>query len=649
MKRAAIASLVAVVAVMLQVVLSLSPWGEAIEMRFLDLWLNLRGSRPPPSDVVVVAMDEESYKNLGFSLNQAWPRAAHAKLLRQLKQAGARKVVLDILFFDAGTDPAADDALARALGAIPSVIGADLGMVEQNSYNTEALLLPIEEFRTKARVALVGLPEEREFVRRFLTPGSEQARGLPTLAEEAVEGKAHPGPRDLINYYGPTRTIRTFSYYQALESEHPLPPETFRNKIVFVGLSMRTELGPAQKDAYLTSFTGRGRTFGVEIHATAAGNMLEGSWIRRSTRAREIAILAIVAAIVVFGLFFLRPVVGAIVVAAYALGWAAIAYGSFCANRFLPGATLGVATLPLAYLSTTLYYYIVTVRERRRLVRAFQFYLSPEMAREVALNPQALRLGGEKVEATALFSDIAGFTGIAESLPPEEVARMLNAYFTEVMNEIFENRGTLIKFIGDAVFALWGAPIKTPNHAQLACETALAIQRNIERFNASGRFPALHTRIGIHSGPMIVGNLGSARRFDFTAIGDTINLASRVEGLNKYFGTSILITVAVRDQLNGPLPLVRLGAIRPVGMKLPVDLYALLTKPIPTESGKLWEEALGRFTARRWTEAATAFGNVAASAPSLQKSAALYLEQVDKHRSQPPSDTWRGEISFLAK
>src|SRR5262249_42724459 len=152
---------------------------------------------------------------------------------------------------------------------------------------------------------------------------------------------------------------------------------------------------------------------------------------------------------------------------------------------------------------------------------------SPEMAAAVASNAESLQLGGRQVFATALFTDIAGFTRISERLNPVETAAMLNSYFSEVMDAIFEKRGTLIKFIGDAVFALWGAPIDEPRHRQRAYEAARSIMNDVFRFNESSGFPALQTRIGLNSGPMLVGNLGAKRRFDFTAIGDSVNLASR--------------------------------------------------------------------------------------------------------------------------
>lgn len=621
--------------------LFLSPWGEMLEMRFLDLWFHIRGPAAPPVDVVVVAMDEESYGALGISMHSSWPRETHAALLERLKKAGARKVVFDVLFLGASADSSVDQKLAEAIRKIPTVLGADYGQIEEATHIREGLLLPTELLREAAqKVALVGLPEEAGTVRRFLTQRTELTRGYLSLAEAALDSQPDasqrwPGPRDMILYYGPPRTIPTYSYYQALESEFPLPAAAFQNKIVFVGLGLRTELGPAQKDAYLTPYSKKGRMFGVEIHATAAANLMSGEWIRRESRRNETGLLAFFAFALVFVLFQLKPVSGGVSLGSLILGWPCLAYLFFKAGIFIPGAALCLVVLPTAYLGSTLTTYWITKKQERRLERAFQFYLSPEMAREVARNPQFLQLGGQKVEATALFSDIEGFTTLAESMPPERVASLLNAYFTEVMNVIFEKKGTLIKFIGDAVFALWGTPIPARNHAQLACESALAIQAELEKFNRGGRFPPLKTRIGIHTGPMVVGNLGSARRFDFTAVGDTVNLASRLEQLNKEFGTCILVSEAVKKQID-KIACVPMGEVQVAGKKEGVNLFALLCEPLASESVRLWEEALAAFRKQQWDLAAKIFSEAGQKETLFKKASEIYLEQIKNLRTTPP-------------
>ena len=359
--------------------------------------------------------------------------------------------------------------------------------------------------------------------------------------------------------------------------------------------------------------------------------------------------LGLLAALVSLAMLNVRPVSGALILVGYAAAWAALAYWAFLRNSFAPGASLAVIILPATYLGTTLYNYLGARLQQVRLERAFKFYLSPEMAREIARNPQALRLGGEEVECTALFTDIASFTSTAEQMKPDEVARMLNAYFTEVMDAIFEQRGTLIKFIGDAVFALWGAPIKTADHAKLCCEAALAIHREIDRFNQSGRFPPLQTRFGINTGPMVVGNMGSARRFDFTAIGDAVNLASRVEGLNKYFGTTILVTDSTRAQLPAEVLSLKLGMIRVVGKTQPIGLHTLFQKPVSDSVAAQWNNAHAKFTARDWQAAEELFAAIAPAEPRLAKAAELYCHQIELHRLTPPPQDWQGEIIFTSK
>jgi adenylate cyclase len=226
---------------------------------------------------------------------------------------------------------------------------------------------------------------------------------------------------------------------------------------------------------------------------------------------------------------------------------------------------------------------------------------------------------------------------------------MLNAYFTEVMDVIFNNKGTLIKFIGDAVFALWGAPIKIPDHARLSCETALIMQKEVQKFNRSKRFPALNTRIGINTGPMVVGNLGSSRRFDFTAIGDSVNLASRLESLNKQFGTWILVSESTRKEAGSKFSFLSLGTIKASGKKESVGVYALFDDPIPTDVENQWLKAINKFRIRAWDEAEAQFRAASENEVRLKKAAELYLHELAQHRISAPEENWQGEIEFLTK
>ncbi len=634
-----------------------SIWGERVEPWSSDLWFNLRGAVKPPSDIVMVAMDELSYTNLEIPFNSAWPRALHAKLLNRLADLGARRVVFDVLFLGP-SDPKSDKALADAMKRVPTVIGADFGWREHGTgggtFKVEELILPHEQFvKNVESLALVAMPEDSGYLRRFTTARSQLAAEIPTLAEAGAGKKPTddglPSARDLVWYYGPAMTIPTYSYYQLLETEQPLQGSLFKDKIVFVGLALRTEVGPAQKDSYLTPFFTRGRVFGCEIEATAAANLLTNQWVRRGSHWSEALLLGALTLVLTQAIFLLKPQWGGLILVLFNVGWAITAYHLFLSGTFLPGLLLCGIVLPISYLGSTLAYYFLTQRVQRRVERAFQLYLSPDMAREMRKNPDALKLGGENVYATALFTDIEGFTTLSESMLAAQVSEMLNAYFASVSGVVLANQGTLIKYIGDAVFALWGAPLKIPDHARRATQTAVQIQRAVETFNASGKFPPLHTRVGVHTGPMVVGNLGSAQRFDYTALGNSVNLAARLEGLNKYFGTTILISADTKRELGAGFNAISLGSVAVAGKKEAVEVFTLWDPSPSAETESSWAQALIHFRSRRWAEARSTMASVESREPRLAKVVAVYLETIQQYESSPPLDSWQGELSFLTK
>ncbi len=638
--------------------LSFSKAAEQFEMGALNYLFLLRGKQTPPDNVAVIAMDELSYRDLNVPLSQAWPRRLHAALIERLAELGAKRVVFDVLFLDPGSDPAGDTALAQALTKVPVFLGAESAIQNvaggSGAFSIEELLEPYEPFaRAAAGLALVGLPEHDGAVRSFLTERSERTAELPSLAEAGAgfkpgDGRDRPGTRDLISYYGPARSIRTLSYYQVLQKERPIDPSQVKDKIIYVGLALRTDTGPAQKDIFDTSFGGM-RIFGVEIHATAAANLMSGAWIGRFPASLEAVTQVAVAIAAGFALVSSGPIVGGAIVLAAWLFWAIAAFLLFRGGTFIPGALLVSVVLPAVYLMTTVYFYLVVRRSARQMQNAFELYLSPETARQLSQGDSAAALGGSKLWATALFTDIQDFTKITESMPAEKVAEMLNAYFTEVMDVVFQNKGTLIKFIGDAVFVLWGAPLKIDNHAELAVRTGLALAKEVDRFNQSGRFPALHTRVGINTGPMVVGNLGSKRRFDYTAIGDSVNLASRVEGLNKYLGTTLLFTESTRKDAGNSIDAIRVGQVRVVGKSEAVWLYTVFDPAPSQQVVSVFSQVFEDFRRRKWAECLTQLSEVEAREPRLKKVCTLYRELCETYTKSPPAEGWAGELEFSHK
>ncbi|RIL12556.1 MAG: hypothetical protein DCC75_00210 [Proteobacteria bacterium] len=659
MKRSIIVALLSLVVTLLHLQLFFSAWGYRVEPLALDLWFNMRGTIEAPPEIALVSMDEASYRILEIPMDKAWPRTLHAELLKKLAELGAKRAVMDILFLGPSSDPAADKALAEGIKALPTVIGADSGVREVGStagrFTMEELLEPPEMFGEAAEmVALARLPEDHGYVRRFVVARTNATRDIPSLYEAALgldhaEGEGFPTSRDFLWYYGPPGTITTYPYHQILNPRQSFPKDALKDKIVFIGLNLRTELGPAQKDTYRTPFYERGSMFGVEIQATAAANLLTKQWLSRFSAWSEGVALFILTFLLCGAIFWLKPQWAGLVLVSFCVLWALTSFLCFKAGAFIPGAILVCIVLPTSYLGSTLVYYLVTHRSQQQVERAFQLYLSPEMAKQMRDNPTALGLGGESIWATALFTDIEGFTRVTEGMIATQVSTMLNSYFTEVMDVVFDKQGTLIKFIGDAVFVLWGAPIKIPEHARLAVETAVLIQQGVQRFNASKRFPPLNTRIGINTGPMVVGNLGSAKRFDYTAIGDSVNLASRLEGINKYFGTDIMISESTKKEMGGQIRSLSMGTIMVAGKKETIGVFAVPQNPISEEAETKWNRALTRFRNKNWDEAKAYFEEAQEMEPYLKKAGDLYLKQIGHFRTEPPHEDWQGELEFAEK
>lgn len=651
-----IASLLAVILTIIHFGLSLTDFGNRIEFNALDLWFNVRGKLQAPNQIALVAIDEVSYNSLDIPLNRPWPRALHARLLDKLKEAGAKRVVFDVLFFDRDPLPEVDQQLAESLRKIPTIVGGDI--LEQTqlagnlAVNMRMVKQPVDAVKNNvASVGLVSTLEDFGYVRRFFSTPSEFSEEFYPLSALAAFGEAppyYPGQGDLINFYGPSGTIRTYSYERIIQEPTERIASQLKDKIVFVGLKLKTEFGAAQKDAYFVPFLSEGRMFGVEVHATAAGNLLEKNWIVRAPRSLELAVLSILSLATSFLLFVLRPHIAGILFIAFSLTWVLVSYLSFTSNIFVPGTLLMTFVWPASFIASTLYYYFTTRRSQLQTKRAFEHYLSPEMAEEIAKNPKATVLGGYGAYATIMFTDIEGFTSITEKMLPEQVAEMLNAYFTEAVEVIFPSKGTLIKFIGDAVFAIWNAPLKVQDHAKRACETALQIQEGVKRFNDSARFPHLKTRIGIHTGTLVVGNLGSARRFDFTAIGDSVNLASRIESANKFFGTGILITSDTKRELKDALITVPMGRILVAGKDSAVEVFTILSQPLSPAVLGIWERALRDFRSCRWNEAEAGFKELSSN-KDFGVATQNYLRIIQEFRLSPPEEKWEGEIGLKSK
>ncbi|HVO56173.1 MAG TPA: CHASE2 domain-containing protein [Dongiaceae bacterium] len=461
--------------------------------------------------------------------------------------------------------------------------------------------------------------------------------------------QVHPDElgRVYVNYHGPSYTYPHYSMADVIERK--LPPGTFAGKIVLIGATA-TGIG----DLRTTPFGGLDYP-GVEIHANVMDNILHGKFLRRGARES----LADVLLILVFGIplgiwmALVSPRWMALG-AALLVPLAVLDYYAFLRGNWL-NFTVPALTLVANVLLVSLYRALIEEKEKRRVRTAFGQYLSPEVIRRLLLNPQLVE--PRKTEVTVMFSDIRGFTTISEKLDAQELAVFLNRYLSDMTKIVFERNGTLDKYIGDAVMAFWGAPFEQPDHAVQACRTALdmmARMRQLQKqWEAEGK-PRLDIGIGLNTGVASVGNMGSSLRYGYTALGDSVNLSSRLEGLNKDYGTHILVseTTYLNAQESG-MVFRELDLIRVKGKLQPVLLYELVgyaSDLTPRLQSLLERFRAGRtlYRQRRWKEAQDAFQSILDQYPD-DGPARAYWKRCQEYLFDEPPANWDGVFTMTHK
>jgi adenylate cyclase len=446
--------------------------------------------------------------------------------------------------------------------------------------------------------------------------------------------------RMMVNYNGPVRTYPYVSFADAAEKKFAVG--TFKDKIVLVGASA-TGIG----DLRATPF-GAIDFPGVEIHANLIDNILNQKFLIRGGP----QVLTDLGFIFLFGIplgMWLALVQPRWMTFALLLlvPFAGIVYWAFLHGWWLNFIVPSLFTLVPNVGLVALYRVLIEEQEKRRVRGAFQQYVSPEVIRRVLSDPELVQ--PRKSDITVLFSDVRGFTTISEALDAQDLARLLNGYLTEMTRIIFRHQGTLDKYIGDAVMAIWGAPFTEPKHGERCCQAALSMLSRLvdlqKKWRADG-LPAMEIGIGINTGIASVGNMGSSLRYGYTAMGDTVNLASRLEGLNKEYGTSILISESTRaDVTNNQIVIREIDFIRVKGKNQPVTIFEILSEQAAANNGKELVELFGRgreaYKARDWSTAKAAFEELLRRWPKDGPSR-VFIDRCDEYLAQGPGADWDG-------
>jgi len=453
----------------------------------------------------------------------------------------------------------------------------------------------------------------------------------------------------LINYLGPQKTFPHYPISDILKGR--IKKGTFEGKVVLVGA---TAIGIY--DMRNTPFSPVYP--GLETHATVIDNILTQGFIVKPNWSTILDIIAMI--VLSLSMWIVIPRAGAMKASIFSVGmivmyllintflfwrygyWINVVYPTVC----------GLAV----FVALTIYKYVTEEREKKKIRSAFSFYVAPSVVNEMLKNPEKLKLGGDKMELSVLFSDIRGFTSISEKMNPEDLVNLLNEYLTEMTNIVFKNDGTLDKYMGDAVMAIYGAPLYYEDHAVKACDSALEMLKKLEELNrkwTSEGKNRLDIGIGINTGPMMVGNMGSLQRFDYTVMGDSVNLGSRLEGANKSYGTNILISEYTYEKVKDRFVCMEVDSVRVKGKALPVKIYTILGRngEVPEKrllAKEAFEKGLELYKAQRWDEAVSMFSLAAERDPGL-KVAGIYIERCQDLKESPPGPDWDGVYVMKTK
>lgn len=449
--------------------------------------------------------------------------------------------------------------------------------------------------------------------------------------------------------YVPYRAGAPFPYVSAADVLAGRAPVTqLENRIVLVGST-----APGLADLRVTPFSGAFP--GVEIHAHLIAGMLDG--VTRSTPswsgdARLLAVLALGAALTIVLLRF-GPVAGLAATLAL-LGALLAAYAAAWGRHWVVPLAAPMLTVFGLYAFNTAYGFFAESRSKRQITRLFGQYVPPELAAEMSRDPAHYTMEGQSRDMTVLFSDIRGFTDFSEKLPPAELAEVLNAYLSTMTRIVQEQRGTIDKYIGDAIMAFWNAPVDLPDHATRAVRTALAMQAALPELNrnfAARGWPEVRIGVGVNTGRMSVGNMGSEFRMSYTVMGDAVNLGSRLEGITKQYGVGILATRATVEADPGHAYM-KIDDVRVKGKEKPVAIYMPLGAAAglhddARRAAAEFEAAYALYQKQDWAGAEAALNGLKARSPQALYD--IYLARIAHFREAPPPADWDGVFVYTTK
>ena len=677
---------------------------HSLELKTIDWRFAWRGAvKIDDSPIVLVTIDDQSFESL--SARWPWPRAYYAHLIKNLEKAGAKVVGIDVMLdVPDKENPASDMALADAMKNSGNVVlsgkieeRADMGQVSSyqmlvtpapvflQADSTWGLVSNLADPDGVNRQYLIVLYHQKELLPSFGLQVIRKYLDIPDNQKPVVSGDSirlanvsvpltNEGMMR-INFVGPPGTFPQYSFDSVIDdstfdlgeydlnyfNESLLPNGVFKDKIVLIGSTV-SEL----HDVFPTPFyeyqdrEGKLRKKempGVEIHASAIWTILNRAYFTELPFALSIILLLLF--IIIIYLVVLR----------FSTAWAILFFVAllliynlgqfflFSNYRIIMNMVGPTMAMAFSFVASNLHQYILTKREKKMIIGAFERFVPQSVVKELLAHPEKLQLGGEERFLTVVFQDLANFTSVAEKLKPAELVHLINAYLTEMTEVILKHDGIIDKYEGDLIMAEFGAPVFFEDHAVKACFAALEMQERLSKLNLSKYTDVINRlscRIGINSGHMIVGNMGSKNVFDYTVMGDAVNLASRLEGANKLYKTNIMISEDTYKLVKDVVVSRPLDLIRVKGREKPVRVLEVLAR----REAKIRENVrtmlpvfvngVRYYHQRDWQRAEECFEYCLKVVPDDGPSF-LYLERVREYKQNPPPEAWDGVFTMQTK
>jgi adenylate cyclase len=591
---------------------------DRLDLAARDNMMRVRGVRPPSGNVVIVAIDDESFGWTGYQW--PWPRSYLAQIVDAVNKGGARVVALDIFLSEPDKDPAGDVALAKALSeSQAAVLDMEIYLAEPEAGITGVVVRKPQSIYLDAKdgLGIASIFQDKDAITRrilayyyseydqtnYYNWAFEAARlykgaaepTAPSNDELTFDGGAVPlqSQKMIVDFAGPAGTYPTYSAYQVVLGDVlEMNPDAFKDKVVLIGAT-----SVSLHDVYPTPFSAQKPTPGVEIIANAIDTILGGQFLRQTPLWAALLLILGMAALAVLITRNQRPGRTILLLTAGMLAYVLIAYFIFVIRGLYLPVAGPEAMLFLGVVLPTLEQAVSQELEKRRVHNLFTRFISPEMVNQM-IATQDLNSLNKRANVSILFSDIRGFTTLSEKLSPEEVVGMLNPYLEVMTDIIHQHGGTVDKYEGDAIIAFFGEPVAYADHAARAVQTAIDMRKGLldlgRRWEREERpIKQFEIGIGVNSGEVFVGLLGSAQRINYTIIGDNVNLASRLQDLTKTYQWPVLISESTYQQVKESFETELVDSVTVKGKTEPVNIYKVVgRKGAPEDQIQPLETAL---------------------------------------------------------